>query len=122
MQIEGKVLLITGASRGIGAACAAEFARAGARLALTARSPVAGSQSYGKTAFQQRARGGPIPPEVVRGRRFAISAADCAATIRRGVERDARTVVIPAAAWLLVCAMRLFLSSMESQLVRMAQV
>src|SRR5215813_14938037 len=38
MQIEGKVVLITGASEGIGAACAAEFARAGARLSLTARS------------------------------------------------------------------------------------
>ena len=38
MRIEGKVALITGASEGIGAACAAEFARAGARLSLTARS------------------------------------------------------------------------------------
>ena len=38
MRIEGKVALITGASAGIGAACAAEFARAGARLSLTARS------------------------------------------------------------------------------------
>ena len=34
MRIEGKVVLITGASEGIGAACAAEFARAGARLSL----------------------------------------------------------------------------------------
>ena len=38
MRIEGKVVLITGASQGIGAACAGEFARAGARLSLTARS------------------------------------------------------------------------------------
>src|SRR5579871_740727 len=38
MQIDGKVVLITGASEGIGAACAAEFARAGAKLSLTARS------------------------------------------------------------------------------------
>src|SRR6266545_3898685 len=37
MRIEGKVVLITGASEGIGAACAAEFGRAGARLSLTAR-------------------------------------------------------------------------------------
>jgi len=37
MRIDGKVVLITGASEGIGAACAAEFARAGARLSLTAR-------------------------------------------------------------------------------------
>ena len=38
MRIEGKVALITGASAGIGAACAAEFARSGARLSLCARS------------------------------------------------------------------------------------
>src|ERR1700722_17161542 len=38
MQIQNKVVLITGASEGIGAACAAEFARCGAKLSLTARS------------------------------------------------------------------------------------
>ena len=37
MRIEGKVVLITGASEGIGAACAREFERRGARLSLTAR-------------------------------------------------------------------------------------
>ena len=38
MQIDGKVVLITGASEGIGAACAREFRKRGARLSLTARS------------------------------------------------------------------------------------
>src|SRR6204780_2411136 len=38
MQIQNKVVIITGASEGIGAACAAEFARCGAKLSLTARS------------------------------------------------------------------------------------
>src|SRR5438132_4025253 len=38
VKIDGKIVLITGASEGIGAACAAEFARAGALLSLTARS------------------------------------------------------------------------------------
>jgi len=38
MRVDGSVVLITGASAGIGAACAGEFARAGAKLALTARS------------------------------------------------------------------------------------
>ena len=38
MTIDGKVILITGASQGIGAACAREFRNRGARLSLTARS------------------------------------------------------------------------------------
>src|SRR3954451_17539165 len=38
MRIDGKVILITGASEGIGAACAREFGKRGARLSLTARS------------------------------------------------------------------------------------
>ncbi|MCS7025170.1 MAG: SDR family NAD(P)-dependent oxidoreductase [Bryobacteraceae bacterium] len=37
MEIQGKVVLITGASEGIGAACAAEFSRQGAQLSLLAR-------------------------------------------------------------------------------------
>src|SRR5580704_16323095 len=38
MTIDGKVVLITGASQGIGAACTREFRSRGARLSLTARS------------------------------------------------------------------------------------
>src|SRR6266478_1618701 len=38
MRIDGKIVLITGASEGIGAACAREFGKRGARLSLTARS------------------------------------------------------------------------------------
>ena len=38
MRIDGKVVLITGASEGIGAACAQSFRRRGAKLSLTARS------------------------------------------------------------------------------------
>lgn len=38
MRIDGQVVLITGASAGIGAACAEEFRRRGAHLSLTARS------------------------------------------------------------------------------------
>ncbi len=37
MHIEGKVVLITGASEGIGAACASVFRKRGARLSLVAR-------------------------------------------------------------------------------------
>ena len=38
-SLEGKVALITGGGRGIGAACARTFAQAGADVALTARTP-----------------------------------------------------------------------------------
>jgi short-subunit dehydrogenase len=38
MKLDGKVVLITGASEGIGAACAHAFRKRGAKLALTARS------------------------------------------------------------------------------------
>jgi short-subunit dehydrogenase len=38
MNIDGKVVLITGASEGIGAACAESFRRRGAKLSLVARS------------------------------------------------------------------------------------
>ena len=37
MRIDGKVVLITGASEGIGAACAREFGNSGAQLSLVAR-------------------------------------------------------------------------------------
>lgn len=256
MQIEGKVTLITGASEGIGAACAAEFARAGARLSLTARSEdglraaaagtgalltpcditspesrrvvvertlerfgaidilinnagaglylpswsapmdevrrlmelnffavvamiqlvvphmracrsglivnigsIAGKvplpwltlysaskfavsaltegvrmelkrdgigalivcPGYVNTGFQQHARGGPAPAALRRGRRFAITADQCAVAIRRGVERGARTVVTPRAGWLFILAMRLFPSFVESQMAALNQ-
>lgn len=66
---------------------------------------------YVQTAFQQNARGGAPPEAMVRGRRFAITAEQCATAIRKGVERDARTVVTPWSGWLLIAAMRLFPAS-----------
>jgi short-subunit dehydrogenase len=253
MRIEGKVVLITGASEGIGAACAKEFARAGARLSLTARSEerlrqVGGPETlitagdltredtrrravdrtleryggidvlinnagagfycpswrapmeearrlmelnffsllgltqlvvphmrerrsgtivnissiagkitlpwmtlysvskyavcalteglrmelrhdrihtmlvcpgYVKTGFQQHAYAGQAPPKVLRARRAAISAAECATAIRRGVERNARTILAPRAGWLLVGAARLFPATFESRMAEL---
>jgi short-subunit dehydrogenase len=252
MRIDGKVVLITGASEGIGAACAAEFARAGAKLSLTARSeeglnsagPAAlvtpgdltsddtrrrvvartlerfgaidilinnagvgtylpswnmpieearglmelnffallqmtqlvvphmrarksgmivnvgsiggkmvlpwstmysaskyavgalteglrmelrheGVQAmlvcpgYVKTGFQKHARGGRVPPAVLRSNRYAITAEQCAAAIRRGVERDARTILTPRAGWILVALGRLFPSIVQARMAAM---
>ena len=250
MRIDGKVVLITGASEGIGAACAAEFARAGAKLSLTARSeeglrrvggagalivpgdltneadrrrvvertveayghidilinnagvgiycpswnipmeevrylmelnffaPLAMTQlvaphmrarrcgmlvnvgsiggkvvlpwmtlysvtksalgaltegqrvelmgdgvrtmlvcpGYVKTGFQKNVRAGQSPEKVQKARRFAITPEECAEAIRRGVERDARTVVTPRSGWLLVLAMRLFPAIVEARM------
>jgi len=74
---------------------------------------------YVKTEFQQHVRAGQPPERVVKGRRFAIPAEQCARSIRRGVERDARTVVAPPASWLLVVAARVFPSIVEARLAEM---
>jgi short-subunit dehydrogenase len=255
MRIDRKVVLITGASEGIGAACAAEFARAGARLALTARSEeklrsvggtealivpgditseesrraivsrtlehygeidillnnagighylpawsesmdetrrmmelnffallgmvqlvvphmrarrsgtivnvgsIAGKMTlpwmtlysaskyavgslteglrmelrrdqvhamlvcpgYVRTGFQKNVLAGAPPEDLARARRFAITAEECAQDIRRGVERDAATVVTPAVGWVLVALARLLPGVVQDRMARMAE-
>jgi len=76
---------------------------------------------YVKTRFQENAHGGRVPEAVARTRRFAITAEECARAIRRGVERDARTVVTPWAAWLLVVAMRVAPGLVRAQMAAMSQ-
>lgn len=76
---------------------------------------------YVKTAFQQNARGGAPPAMMVRGKRFAITAEQCATAIRKGVERDARTVVTPRSGWLLIAAMRLFPALVEGRMAALNQ-
>ena len=51
MKIENKVVVITGASEGIGAACASAFASRGALLSLTARSEQRLQEVGGKGAL-----------------------------------------------------------------------
>ncbi len=74
---------------------------------------------YVQTGFQKNVRAGQAPLKVQEGRRFAITPQRCATDIRRGVERGARTIVTPKAGWLLVLAMRLFPSIVESRMAQM---
>jgi short-subunit dehydrogenase len=74
---------------------------------------------YVKTGFQNNTLFGQAPPGVIRARRFAISAADCAVAIRRGLEREARTVLTPRAGWMLVAAARLFPSLVEARMAEL---
>jgi short-subunit dehydrogenase len=74
---------------------------------------------YVTTGFQQHVRSGEAPPSVVRARRMAIDAAACAWAIRRGVEREARTVLAPRSGWLLVAAARLFPRLVEARMAEM---
>jgi NAD(P)-dependent dehydrogenase (short-subunit alcohol dehydrogenase family) len=55
-DLEGKIVLITGATEGIGKAAALDFARRGARLAITARSP----DKAGRVSADLRAAGGSV--------------------------------------------------------------
>lgn len=76
---------------------------------------------YVKTAFQQHVTAGEAPEKVKRSRRFAVTAEECAHAIRRGVERDARTVLSPAAGWFLVGLMRLIPSIVEGRMAEMIE-
>ncbi len=74
---------------------------------------------YVRTGFQDHVIAGSPPPSIRRARRFAISAADCAEAIARGVERNARTVVTPRSGWLLIALQRAFPRLFDAQLARM---
>ncbi len=73
---------------------------------------------YVDTDFQAHAPG-PRPPNlVVRGKRFAVSAGDCAEAIVDGIAHRKRLVVTPRAGWLLVWANRFFPRFIESRMER----
>jgi hypothetical protein len=73
---------------------------------------------YVNTDFQAHAPGPRPPQRVVQGKRFAVSAEDCAEAIIHGITHRKRTVVTPRTGWLLVWANRFFPSFVESQLER----
>ncbi|SPE38531.1 Short-chain dehydrogenase/reductase SDR [Candidatus Sulfopaludibacter sp. SbA6] len=74
---------------------------------------------YVKTGFQKHVTAGQAPDKVMRARRAAITAEECAVAIRRGVEREARTILAPAVGWFLVAAARLFPGIVESRMAEM---
>jgi short-subunit dehydrogenase len=76
---------------------------------------------YVKTAFQSHVLAGRPPEKVLQGKRFAITAEQCAEAIARGVERDARTVVTPASGWLFILAERLAPSFVDGRMAAINQ-
>ena len=76
---------------------------------------------YVKTDFQAHALGTRPPDAVRKGKRFAITAGACAEAIARGLERDARNVVVPRVGWALVALSRLLPSLVESRLAAINQ-
>ena len=74
---------------------------------------------YVTTGFQKNVIAGRAPEQVIRARRFAITAEECARAIRRGVEREARTVMAPASGWALVALWRLLPRLVQARMARM---
>ena len=84
MDLKNKGALVTGASKGLGAALAAELARAGARVALVAR----GAGELSKVAAEIRASGGEAHalPADVADKRAAHAIAGAAAALVGPIE------------------------------------
>jgi len=77
---------------------------------------------YVRTGFQSHVLAGRGPDTLAGARaRFAITPAECAEAIARGVERDARTVMTPRKGWFMVAAARLMPRLMDAQLERIDQ-
>ena len=74
---------------------------------------------YVTTGFQKNVIAGRAPEKVIRARRFAVTAEECARAIRRGVEREARTVVTPAAGWVLVALWRLLPGVVQARMAHL---
>ena len=75
---------------------------------------------YVKTNFQKNVLGsGQAPDKILQSRAYAITPEQCATAVRRGVERDARTVVTPRAGWFFVLAMRLFPAFVEARMAEL---
>jgi short-subunit dehydrogenase len=73
---------------------------------------------YVDTGFQAHAAGPPPPERVVAGKRFAVSAAECAEAIIDGIAHRRKMVVTPRSGWLLLWANRFFPGFVETRMER----
>ncbi|MEX2261730.1 MAG: SDR family NAD(P)-dependent oxidoreductase [Bryobacteraceae bacterium] len=71
---------------------------------------------YVRTEFQSHVLAGQPPDRILRGKRFAITAGQCASAIADAVERDTRTVVTPRIGRLLIALRRMFPSIVDGKL------
>ncbi len=74
---------------------------------------------YVDTAFQSHVLAGEPPRTLPRKRPLSITASQCAEAIARGMERNACTVMTPAAGWFLAAAARVFPRPVERRLEQM---
>lgn len=70
------------------------------------------------TEFHKHVLGGPAPSALKRGRPAEVSPQQVAVATADGVERNARTIVVPRIAWLLVAASRLFPETVDKILAK----
>lgn len=73
---------------------------------------------YVDTNFQAHAAGPAPPDQVVAGKRFAVSARECAAAIVDGIAHRRKMVVTPRVGWFLVWANRFLPGFIESRMER----
>jgi len=90
----------------------------GVRMELKSRGihVVSVCPGYVTTGFHQHVLGGDVPPSVKRSRKLPITAEKCAAAIVESIEKEKRTVVVPAAGWLFVAFARLLPWLLDSKL------
>ena len=71
---------------------------------------------YVDTDFQAHSSGTGPPASVVKGKRFAATATECAEAIVKGIERRSSVVVTPRIGWVLVWLNRFFPALVESRI------
>ena len=76
---------------------------------------------YVRTNFQASVLGGRPPAKLAAGKRFASTAEAVARAVADGIERDARTVMIPSSGWALVAASRLAPGLVDARLRAMME-